>query len=136
MSSSPIIVCLPTADRRTSFEFYRSGLGFEPIGELADDGVPEPLQFVMNDGVRIMLIPTGGFGWVAGGRDVAPGGSSECVISINARDDAGVDEVLERARRAGATIITERGPQTWGYSGAFADPDGHVWMVSSDGVFS
>lgn len=52
-----IIVCLPTADRRTSFEFYRSGLGFEPIGELADDGVPEPLQFVLKDGVPSCSFP-------------------------------------------------------------------------------
>jgi hypothetical protein len=34
---------LPTHSRPpNSFEFYRSGLGFEPIGELAEDGVPEP----------------------------------------------------------------------------------------------
>jgi predicted lactoylglutathione lyase len=63
---------------------------------------------VLNDGVRIMLIPTGGFGWITGGHNVAPAGSSECVISINARDDAGVDEVLERAFPSGATIVTGR----------------------------
>ena len=25
------------------------------------------------------------------------------------------------------------GQQPWGYAGAFADPDGHVWMVRSEG---
>lgn len=38
MVTEPIIVCLPIADRRTSFTFYRDGLGFEPVGEVADDG--------------------------------------------------------------------------------------------------
>ena len=114
MTSSPIIVRRPTAHRRTSFEFYRGGLGFEPIGDLADDGIPEPLQFVLDDGVRIRPIPTGGFGWITGEHDVAPAGSSECVISINARDDASVDEVLERARRGGATIVTEPGASSVG----------------------
>jgi hypothetical protein len=46
MVSKPIIVCLPIADRRTSFTFYRDGVGFEPVGEVADDGVPEPLPTV------------------------------------------------------------------------------------------
>ena len=132
MSPSPVIVCLPTADRRTSFDFYRSAFGFDPIGELADDGLPEPLQFALNDGMRIMLIPTGGFGWITGEHEVAPAGSSECVISLSAGDDAAVDDVLERARRAGATIVTEPAQQAWGYAGAFADPDGHLWMITSE----
>jgi hypothetical protein len=46
-----------------------------------DDGVPEPLQFGLNDGVRLMLIPVGGFGRHIGGRDVAAQGSSECVLN-------------------------------------------------------
>jgi uncharacterized protein len=131
MPTTPVIVCLPTADRRTSFVFYRDGLGFEPIGELADDGIPEPLQFVLNDGVRIMLIPTGGFGWITGDHDVAAAGSSECVISITANAPADVDETLDRARGAGAEIVTEPGQQAWGYAGSFADPDGHLWMITA-----
>lgn len=47
MPLSPIIVSLPIADRRTSFTFYGEGLGLDAIGELADDGVPEPLQFAL-----------------------------------------------------------------------------------------
>jgi predicted lactoylglutathione lyase len=132
VSTTPVIVCLPTADRRISFTFYRDGLGFEPVGELADDGVPEPLQFILNDGVRMMFIPTGGFGWVTGDHDVAPVGSSECVISIAASTHTDVDEILERARRTGADIVTEPGQQPWGYAGSFADPDGHMWMVTSE----
>lgn len=134
MNTAPVIICLPTADRRTSFEFYRNALGFEAIGALADDGVPEPLQFVVNDGLRIMLIPTGGFGWITGDHDVAAPGSSECVLSISATGESDVDELLERARRAGAEIVSEPGHQGWGYAGAFADPDRHVWMVTSEVV--
>jgi uncharacterized protein len=131
MSTTPIIVCLPIADRLTSFTFYRDGLGFEPIGEVADDGVPEPLQFVLNAGVHLMLIPLGGFGWVIGGRTVAAPGSSECLLNLAAETDAGVDEIVERACGAGAESITAPAHQPWGYAGTFADPDGHVWMVTS-----
>jgi uncharacterized protein len=131
MPQTPLIVALPTADRRRSFAFYRDALGFDAVGEPAEDGVPEPLQFAVNDGVRIMLVPTGGFGWITGDRDVAPPGSSECVLNLGAGADADVDATIRRALAAGAAIVTEPGRQPWGYAGAFADPDGHVWMVSA-----
>jgi uncharacterized glyoxalase superfamily protein PhnB len=41
-----------------------------------------------------------------------------------------VDDLLERARHAGAEIVTAPEQLPWGYTGAFCDPDGHVWMVS------
>ena len=76
-----IVVCLPVADRRRAHAFYRDALGLEAIGAPASDGVPEPLQFALAEGVRLMLIPTGGFGWVVGDRDVAPPEQSECLLS-------------------------------------------------------
>ena len=66
MTIEPFLISLPIADRPRSYAFYQEALGLEAIGELADDGVPEPLLFVLNDGVRMMLVPTGGFGWVIG----------------------------------------------------------------------
>jgi predicted lactoylglutathione lyase len=130
MAHLPITVSLPIADRRTSFRFYGEGLGFEPIGEPAQDGVPEPLQFALGDGVRLMLVPTVGFGWVIGDHDVASPGQSECVLSLGADTEAEVDEMVERALRAGAKIVAEPQQQPWGYTGSFADPDDHLWMVS------
>lgn len=127
---SSVVISLPIADRTTSFAFYRDSLGFQAIGELADDGVPEPLQFAFGD-ARLMLVPTGGFGWVLGDREVAPRGLSECILSLGAATDADVDELVERARTAGAEVLSPPGSQPWGYAGTFADPDGHVWMVTS-----
>ena len=131
MTYDPLLISLPVADRVRAYDFYRDGLGFEAIGDPADDGVPEPLMFVLNPMTRLMLVPTGGFGWVIGEHEVAPVGMSECVLGIGAATDDGVDEIVERARRAGATVVTEPAPQPWGYAAAFADPDGHIWTVTS-----
>jgi predicted lactoylglutathione lyase len=131
MTYDPMLISLPIADRVRSHAFYRDGLGLDAIGELADDGVPEPLMFVLNPMSRLMLVPTGGFGWVIGDHQVAPAGTSECVLGIGAANDDGVNEIVERARRAGATVATEPAPQPWGYAAAFADPDGHIWTVTS-----
>jgi uncharacterized protein len=128
---APLLVSLPTADRVRAHAFYRDALGLEAVGELADDGVPEPLLFVHNDDARLMLVPTGGFGWVVGDHEVAAPGTSECVLGISAASDAEVDEIVARAAEAGATLASEPAPQPWGYAAAFADPDGHVWTVTS-----
>src|SRR4030095_8289515 len=104
MRYSPVLISLPVADRVRAHAFYRDALGLEAIGELADDGVPEPLMFVVNPTALLMLIPSGGFGWVIGSHEVAPSGTSECVLGITVATDAEVEATLERARAAGATI--------------------------------
>ena len=130
-SQHVITVAMPVADRRTTFAFYAEGLGFDPLGDLADDGVPEPLQFTLNDGVRLMFIPTGGFGWVTGNRATAPPGQSECLLAMTLADRGAVDKMIDRARNAGAEIIMEPAEQPWGFTAVFADPDGHLWQVRS-----
>lgn len=67
-------VSLPIADRQRSYAFYQETLSLKPFGEPAEDGVPEPLQFRLDERTSLMLVPTGGFGWVLGSRDVAPPG--------------------------------------------------------------
>ena len=121
-----VTISLPIADRRTSHDFY-AALGFEPFGEPADDGLPEPLQFSQADGASLMLIPRGGFGWVIGDNAVAERGTSECILSVDGGD---VDALFARAREAGAAIVAEPEQKPWGYTGTFADPDGHLWMVN------
>lgn len=53
------------------------------------------------------------------------------VVSLTAESPEQVTQVIERARRAGAELVTGPGPQPWGYAGTFADPDGHLWMVTA-----
>jgi predicted lactoylglutathione lyase len=59
-------------------------------------------------------------------------GSSECALNLAAETDTSVDEIVERACEAGAKIVTAPVRRPWGYAGAIADPDGHVWMVTSE----
>ncbi|TCP56749.1 hypothetical protein EV191_101695 [Tamaricihabitans halophyticus] len=130
--SKPVTVAMPIADRRVSYAFYGAGLGFSLPGELEEDGVPEPLQVRLGEQLHVALIPTGGFGWVVGGRTVAAPGQHECIITLSLATQAGVDELIAKARAAGADIVTEPEQQAWGYAAAFADPDGHIWQIMVD----
>jgi predicted lactoylglutathione lyase len=52
-------------------------------------------------------------------------------LAYNTRSAEEVDQVIEEARKAGATIGREPGETFWGgYSGVFIDPDGHPWEVA------
>jgi predicted lactoylglutathione lyase len=129
-------ICLPIADRSVSHTFYTS-LGFEAFGDPAGDGLPEPLQFQITDGLRLMLIPRVGFGWMIGGRKRSPTGTHECQFLIGQATRAEVDDMLRRADEAGAQAVTEAGEKQWGYTGTFDDPDGHQWQVSvADGFLT
>ncbi|ATB48707.1 VOC family protein [Corallococcus macrosporus] len=128
-----VVVSLPTRDLARAFRFYREGLGFRLVAEPADGSMPEPVHFSLNAGVSLMLIPTGGFGWVAGGNTVAEQGVSECILSLSLATEAEVDAFVAKARAAGAGIPSEPGRKPWGYSGTFKDPDGHVWMLEKVG---
>jgi predicted lactoylglutathione lyase len=59
------------------------------------------------------------------------GGWGGITLAYNTRSDAEVDEVIEQARAAGATIGREP-DKTFlgGYSAVFIDPDGHPWEVA------
>lgn len=131
MQIVPLLISLPIADRPRSYAFYQEALGLTAVGEPAEDGVPEPLLFALNDQAHLMLIPSGGFGWVVGDGAVAEPGISECLLGITATTDDEVGDIVERARRAGAGSVAEPSLQPWGYTGGFSDPDGHRWTVTS-----
>jgi uncharacterized glyoxalase superfamily protein PhnB len=65
--------------------------------------------------------------WTALGGHGAPG----IELAHNVRSPNEVDDVLARAKQAGARIVRPAASAEWGgYSGAFADLDGYVWEVA------
>ena len=52
-------------------------------------------------------------------------------LAHNARDRAEVDRVLFEAAAAGGRVVKPAHDTSWGgYSGYFADPDGHLWEIA------
>jgi catechol 2,3-dioxygenase-like lactoylglutathione lyase family enzyme len=61
----------------------------------------------------------------------AGGGFGGIALAYNARSRAEVDKVIGEAVAAGANPLKPPHETFWGgYSGYFADPDGHVWEVA------
>lgn len=58
-------------------------------------------------------------------------GNGGIAIAMNCADETQVDTMLAQAEAAGARITKPAERVFWGgYSGYFADPDGHAWEVA------
>ena len=131
MTYAPLLISLPVADRVRAHAFYRDGLGLDAIGELADDGVPEPLMFVLNPMSRLMLVPTDGFGWVIGDHHAAPSRDER----MCSRHRNGFRRRRQGDRRACTQGRSDRchgaNATAMGLRSRVRDPDGHIWTVTS-----
>jgi predicted lactoylglutathione lyase len=125
------IITLPIEERDRAHRFYIDAFGLDPVGEPGEDGIPEPLQFKLGDEVNLMCIPRTGFVWVLGEQPAAKAGLSECLLQYSCDEDDEVDLVIERAEKAGATVVLRPEKKDWGYTGSFTDPDGHLWIVTN-----
>lgn len=65
------------------------------------------------------------------GRTAAELGTGAMTLAQNFATEAEVDAAFARAVDAGATALKAPRAVFWGgYSGCFADPDGHVWELA------
>jgi catechol 2,3-dioxygenase-like lactoylglutathione lyase family enzyme len=118
------LVTLGVADLARSRRFYEDGLGWKRGND--------------NDAVAFYQMPGGIFAlWsraaLADDTGVADSGASfsGMALAYNARSREEVDAVLAEARAAGADVVKPAHDTFWGgYSGYFADPDGHLWEVA------
>jgi uncharacterized protein len=119
-------ITLVVADLDVTRRFYVDGLGWEP--ELEVPG--EVLMFRVAEKVVLSLWVETGF-TAEVGHAPARGGTPPVTLAHNLPTAQGVDTVLEEARAAGASYVSEASGRDWGgYSGYFADPDGFLWEVA------
>ena len=127
-------ISLPIADRRRSMSFYRAVFDLQLVGAPSEDGIPEPLQFKLDDRSLLALIPAGGLDWVLGEQPLAPSGHSECLLGFTVAVDAEVDQITQRVKDSGGSVITEASREDCGYTALFTDPDGHAWQITASSV--
>lgn len=118
------VITLGVADVSRARAFYEA-LGWPLSGE-PEDGV----AFFRNAGSRLALYALDGIAEEAG-QEPAPPGSIRMTLAMNVASKELVDEALAEAVRAGGTLSRPAQTRFWGgYSGYFADLDGHAWEVA------
>ncbi len=119
------LITLGVADLARSKTFY-AALGWTPT---ADEG--EVVFYQMNG----MVLGFFGLEPLAKdqGRPDAKLGTGAMTLAQNFTTDAEVDAAYALALNAGATPLKAPEKVFWGgYSGYYADPDGHVWEVAQN----
>ena len=119
-------VTLAVRDVGESRTFFIDGLGWEA----AVDVPGEVLMFKVADKVVLSLWEADHFAAEVG-TPPTWGGVPPVTLAHNCATRAGVDRVLETARRAGARDVQKARERDWGgYTGYFSDPDGFRWEVA------
>ena len=86
-------------------------------------------MFELEGGLTLALYPRNQLA-KDGGIEVPPADSGLFSIGHLVASRSEVDQLLELARAAGATVTDEPHERPWGiYSGYFRDPDGHLWEI-------
>ena len=118
------MITLGVADLDRSSAFY-AAMGWQ----MADES-QEGIVFYQMPGMLLGLFPMAELAKDQGraGASLGVGGAT---LAHNMPDPAGVDRVYAEALSAGATPLKAPEKVFWGgYSGYFADPDGHPWEVA------
>jgi uncharacterized protein len=118
-------------DLERAVAFYRDGLGFKTKGIVGQEFEHGAVAFFdLQAGLRMAVWPRRDLAHDAG-IPAAPRSSTELSIGHNVRSEKEVDSVMRVAEKAGAKIVKAPVKTFWGgYSGYFADPDGHLWEVA------
>ncbi len=120
------IVTLGVADLPRAVRFYRDGLGL-PMTNQESDGI----AFFELEGVRLALYPRAELAEDAQVEDPGPQPFAGFTLAHNLRSKADVDAFFADVAAIGARIVKPPQDVFWGgYSGYFADPDGHLWEVA------
>jgi hypothetical protein len=125
------MLTLGVDDLVRSLAFYREGLGLQSDGIVGQEFEFGAVAFFdLRNGLKLALWPRKS---IAHDADVpvGPRSATELTIAHNVRSPDEVDAVMAQAERAGARIVKPASRAFWGgYTGYFADPDGHLWEVA------
>ena len=118
------MVSLGVRSLEAALQFYRDGLGWR----LWPGSSSNFALFVLQGGIGLGLYPRHLLAEDAGVAD--PGGFGGVTVAHNVSAPKDVDTLLAAAVAAGGTLLRPGSEKPWGYTGYFADPDGHPWEVA------
>jgi catechol 2,3-dioxygenase-like lactoylglutathione lyase family enzyme len=129
------VIALGVRNMEKSIRFYRDGLGFQ-----TDEKEDNPKVIFFNTaGTKFELYPLELLA-----QDISEtnppeieNGFGGITLAYNVKTEQEVHEIIELARKSGATIVKEPQKVFWGgYHAYFADPDDYYWEVAYNPYWS
>lgn len=124
------VLTLGVDDLERTVAFYRDGLGLATEGIIGKEFEHGAVAFFdLQSELKLAV-------WAQDdiAHDTGLPRTARCptgfTLGHNVSSKSEVDSVMERARKAGATVFKEAQDTFYGgYAGYFQDPDGHVWEI-------
>jgi catechol 2,3-dioxygenase-like lactoylglutathione lyase family enzyme len=124
------IITIGVKNLDRAVRFYRDGLGW-PLSSISGGDFA---IFKISTGTALALYPRDLLTKDARVEDL--GGYGGITLAQNVLSNEEVDRALSQAILAGGRLLKPAGNTEWGgYSGYFADPDGHPWEVAYNPFF-
>ena len=124
------MITLGVNDLSKSIKFYEEGLGFPKM-----ESPPEVAFFTLN-GSWLGLYGRESLAEDVGISSKGTPGFTGFTLAHNVASETEVEEVINQALSAGATLVKPAQKVFWGgYSGYFSDPDGYLWEVAHNPLF-
>lgn len=119
------MITLGVADLARAVSFYEDVVGWKKA-------VLQPqIAFFDLNGLVFSLFPNSELAKDMNAAESAPSAYKGFALAYNARSKEDVDRIFAELKRKGANIVKAPEEVFWGgYSGYFADPDGHQWEVA------
>jgi predicted lactoylglutathione lyase len=118
------LITLGVADLARATAFY------ERLGWKKSAASQETVTFIRLKGTALALFSRASLAADASVAD-GPAGFSGVTLAHNLGSEGEVDEAFAHALACGATAVKRPQKVFWGgYSGYFADPDGHLWELA------
>ena len=123
--SKNIFVNLPVKDLSKSMEFFTK-LGFKFNPQFTDD---KAACMIIGENIYAMLLLEKFFKTFTKKEISNAKKSTEVLIAIDTESREKVDEMINKAVKAGGSIYNNPQDHGWMYGHSFADLDGHQWEV-------
>ena len=127
------VITLGVSDFNRAWQFYKD-LGL-PTQMTPDSGI----VVFTTTGTRLSLYPRDKLAEDVGLDQVdtkAPNAFSGITLAHTVREKSHVDQILAKAASIGGKVVKPAQDVFWGgYSGYFADPDGHLWEINYSEMF-
>jgi catechol 2,3-dioxygenase-like lactoylglutathione lyase family enzyme len=118
------LITLGVADLARAKAFYENVVGWQPAPS------PPEIAFFDLGGVIFSLFPDSELAKDYGG-ETNNASYQGFALAHNVRSTEEVDALFAKLKANGANIVKEPEKVFWGgYSGYFADPDGHKWEIA------
>jgi len=121
------LITLGVTDLARARRFYEDGLGWRASGP-SDDNI----RFIQLGGIILALWNRAALAEDCGlAAPPRPAAFRDFALAHNLRSRTEVNDMMTKVEGLGATILRPAREASWGgYTGHFADPDGHVWELA------